>query len=226
MRDFEAAKAFALNQHLHPRPGGWFNQCQKFSRQCVGAPPFGTSARKAFNAIPAANRHTSSPPPPGSIAYYGHADRGAGHAVFVVEGGRVWSNDILRRGRIDRVAWDIFIPKWHLPYRGWIDACPSGRLPVASAPSAPRRLGYRQGKKVFRSKMRFKQPDSDSVWNLQVALMAKGFKFSDGPSGYYGGHTRAMCAAFQRRQGWSGSDADGIAGPGTIRRLGLVWVNR
>ena len=223
MRSYQAAKEFAQFQHERPRAQGWYNQCQMFSRQCVGAPPFGSSARLAFNNIPAANRHTSSPPPPGSIAYYGHPDRGAGHAVFVVEGGHVWSNDILRKGRIDRVAWNVFPSAWRLPYRGWIDSCPAGSLPILSR---PQRHGYRQGKKVYRSRMRFKQPDSDSVWNLQVALMAKGFKFSDGPSGYYGGHTRAMCAAFQRRQGWSGSDADGIAGPGTIRRLGLVWVNR
>jgi peptidoglycan hydrolase-like protein with peptidoglycan-binding domain len=224
MRTYSRAKTFAQHQHDRPRAAGWFNQCQAFSRQCVGAPPFGTSARLAFNAIPAAHRHTSSPPPAGSIAYYGRSDRGFGHAVFVIEGGFVWSNDILRRGKIDRVKWNIFVPRWGLAYRGWIDWCPSGPLPVPRPTKS--RVGFRQGKKVYRSKMRFRQPDSDSVWNLQVALMAKAFKFADGPTGYYGTHTRAACAAFQRRQGWSGRNADGIAGPQTIRRLGLIWVDR
>jgi hypothetical protein len=221
MRTFKQAKEFAQQQH---RSGSqsWFNLCQMFSRQCVGAPPFGTSAREAFNGIPAQSRHTSSPPPAGSIAYYGHSDHGAGHAVFVVHGGFVWSNDIVRRGRIDRVRWDVFVSRWGLPYRGWIDACPSGELPVQDGGGPPR---YRQGKRVYSTKMRLAQEDSDSVWNLQVALIARGFDFDDGPTGYYGLHTRRCCAIFQRRQGWTGQDADGIAGPATIGKLGLVWVD-
>lgn len=225
MRNLDQAKAFAAYQHRFPRGEGWYNQCQFFARQCVGASPFGASARLAFNAIAADHRHTSKPPPPGSIAYYGNHSSGAGHAVFVVDGGYVWSNDILRRSKIDRVRWDIFVSRWGLPYRGWIDHCPAGALPVQrdANTGSPR---YRQGEQVYRSKMRFGQGDSDSVWNLQTALMAKGFRFEDGPTGYYGAHTRRSCAAFQRKQGWTGLDADGIAGPSTIRQLGLVWVNR
>jgi hypothetical protein len=34
----------------------------------------------------------------------------------------------------------------------------------------------------------------------------------------------AACATFQRAQGWTNADADGIAGPETARRLGLTWV--
>lgn len=235
MRTFQQAKAFAERQHVRPTarpPRRWFNRCQGFARQCIGSVPFGISARLAFNAIPAEHRHTSSPPPPGSIAYYGFSNRGFGHAVFVVEGGYVWSNDIKRRGMIDRVKWDVFKRRWGLPYRGWIDWCPSGPLPVQRGASAgsggkPRGGGrFRQGKKVYRSKMRYNQADSDSVWNLQVALIAKGYAFGDGPTGYYGKHTRDMVAAFQRKQGWKGKGADGIAGPLTVRKLGLIWVDK
>jgi len=221
MRTFDEAKEFAQQEHRDGRSHNWFRLCQVFSRQCIGAPPFGASAREAFNSQSAEHRHKSSPPPAGSIAYYGFADRGAGHAVFSVHGGFVWSNDILRPGKIDRVQWDVFVSKWGLPYRGWIDSCPAGELPVQR--TGPTET-YRQRKRVYAEKMRFGQDDSDSVWNLQVALIVKGFPFQNGPSGYYGTHTRASCAAFQRRCGWSGRDADGIAGPGTIERLGLIWV--
>jgi peptidoglycan hydrolase-like protein with peptidoglycan-binding domain len=85
--------------------------------------------------------------------------------------------------------------------------------------------GYRQGRRVYASKMQLAQDDSDSVWNLQVALLARGLEFEDGPTGYYGRHTRRSVAAFQRQRGWQGKDADGIAGPLTIARLGLVWVD-
>ena len=220
MRTYEQAKEFAQQQHRGS--ASWHNLCQLFSRQCVGAAPFGASAREAFDATPSDARHSTSPPPPGSIAYYGFADRGAGHAVFAVNGGFVWSNDIVRTGRIDRVQWDVFPSRWGLPYRGWISACPTGELPVQRQDEGPT---YRQSKRVYRSKMRLEQDDSDSVWNLQVALASRGFEFANGPSGYYGQHTRRSVAAFQRRQGWSGPDADGLAGPATIGRLGLVWVD-
>ena len=223
MRTFDEAKEFAQQQHRDGRAQEWYRLCQVFARQCVGAPAFGASAREAFNAQPASFRHTSSPPPAGSIAYYGFPDRGAGHAVFTVHGGFVWSNDILRSGKIDRVQWDVFMSEWHLPYRGWIDACPAGPLPVQRDGSTQR---YRQGKRVYAEKMRHGQDDSDSVWNLQVALMGKGFAFQNGPTGYYGAHTRTSCAAFQRRCGWSGRDANGIAGPGTVDRLGLIWIEK
>jgi hypothetical protein len=223
MRSYPQAKDFAQQQH---RTGStsWHNLCQMFSRQCVGAAPFGASAREAFNATPGEDRHESSPPPPGAIAYYGFADHGAGHAVFAVHGGFVWSNDILRPGRIDRVRWDVFPNRWRLPYRGWISRTPSGELPIQQSADRGDLPGYRQGRKVYASRMHLEQDDSDSVWNLQVALMARGFEFEDGPTAYYGRHTRRCVAAFQTRRGWTGRDADGIAGPQTIARLGLVWV--
>ena len=230
MRTYALAKAFAENQHDHPIASGWFDLCQVFSRQCVGAPPFGTSARLAFEGTPTAHRHTSSPPPPGSLAYYGRPGVGDGHAVFVVEGGMVWSTDILRHAKVDKVRWDTFTngkPKgWSLPYRGWIDWCPAGDLPVQHlAPDGPAVVGpYRQAKQVYKSKMHLQQADSDSVWNLQVALAAMGHPVTGGPTGFYGTQTRDACAAFQRGQGWPGQGADGIAGPLTAERLGLVWV--
>jgi hypothetical protein len=51
MRSYAQAKAFAVQQH---RSGSddWFRTCRMFARQCVGAGPFGMSARPAFNALP------------------------------------------------------------------------------------------------------------------------------------------------------------------------------
>ncbi|MFB9315250.1 peptidoglycan-binding domain-containing protein [Nocardioides plantarum] len=223
MRTFEQAKAYAISQHHQPSRD-WYRWCQVFSRQCVGAPGFGASARLAFNSIPPRSKHVTMPPPPGSIAYYGSGTSGSGHAVFAVEGGFVWSTDILRRGKIDRVRWDVFQTKWNLRYRGWIEACPSGALPVTLRAST--RPGYKQNRKVYRSKMHLYQADSDSVWNLQLALMARGYSIGAGPTGTFGIHTMVACAAFQGSRGWKARRADGIPGAETIRQLGLVWVDR
>jgi len=102
-------------------------------------------------------------------------------------------------------------------------AAPGGAAPV-TAHSPGFTPQFRQGRKVYRSKMRFEQADSDSVWNVQNALIAKGLPIEDGPTDFYGEAARAACQRFQEAQGWTGSDADGIAGPETTRRLGLIWV--
>jgi hypothetical protein len=246
MRTYAQAVAFARRQHNAPSQD-WFNLCQALARQCVGAAPFGLSAREAFNAIPREHRHVSDPPPAGSIAYYGRVRAGFGHAVFVVEDGFVWSNDILRKGKVDKVRWDVFVDRWGLAYRGWIDRCPHGELPVTRpdesrahgggaskrrrAPEKPRQEvqpdavpGLRRGGQVFSSRMRFGQADSDSVWNLQVALIGQGLSIPAGPSDFYGAQTLAACTSFQRSQGWAGAAANGVAGPVTVTRLGLTWV--
>ena len=167
MRTYGQAKEFAQQQH-RSGSASWHNMCQMFSRQCVGAPPFGSSAREAFNRIPAEQRHTSSPPPAGSIAYYGFRDHGSGHAVFAVNGGFVWSNDILRT-RPHRPG-----PVGRLPRAG--GGCPTAAgsrpAPAASCRCRTRTRHRRTGRAVGSTAAGcgFAQDDSDSVWNLQVAL--------------------------------------------------------
>ena len=98
----------------------------------------------------------------------------------------------------------------------WIDAQPSDEV-------SP---GVLQGGKVYASKMHLGATDSDSVRNLQIMLNEKENTEPILPvTGNYLELTVAKCAAFQRSCGWSGIDADGIAGPETVKRLGLTWVD-
>ncbi|MET7293118.1 N-acetylmuramoyl-L-alanine amidase [Streptomyces griseoloalbus] len=60
------------------------------------------------------------------------------------------------------------------------------------------------------------------VADLQRSLIERGEEIPAGVTGYYGDQTRAAVASFQRKQGWTGSDADGIPGIETCRRLGLT----
>ena len=60
----------------------------------------------------------------------------------------------------------------------------------------------------------------------QIArIKGHGHRVAGGASAAYDEATVRACAAFQRAQGWTGADADGIAGPQTVDRLGLVWVD-
>jgi hypothetical protein len=137
MHSYAEAKAFAVAEQKHASRN-WSNSCQMFARTAFGAAAWAPSAREAFNSTPAAHRHTSFPPPAGSIAYYGVADRGFGHAVVVVENGWVYSTDILRSGCVDKVKWNVFEKAWGLSYRGWIDTTPSGPLPIQHPAPAPK----------------------------------------------------------------------------------------
>ncbi|MGW6257609.1 peptidoglycan-binding domain-containing protein [Streptomyces sp. NPDC055085] len=62
------------------------------------------------------------------------------------------------------------------------------------------------------------------VKDLQNALKTHGK--NPGPiDGIFGDQTKAAVKAFQKVQGWSGADADGIPGPGTCQFLGLTVVS-
>jgi peptidoglycan hydrolase-like protein with peptidoglycan-binding domain len=57
--------------------------------------------------------------------------------------------------------------------------------------------------------------------SLQRALIRAGYAIPSGPTGWYGPETTRAVTRFQRAQGWSGRGADGLAGPETLRRLGV-----
>ncbi len=71
-----------------------------------------------------------------------------------------------------------------------------------------------------RDKVRYGASGSQ-VLAVDKSLIRKGYGryLSSGPSSYYGKTTRAGVKAFQKNQGWTGTDADGNAGPETWRRL-------
>ena len=87
------------------------------------------------------------------------------------------------------------------------------------------RVGFRQNRMVFSSKMHLGQMDSDSVWNLQLALIRHDLSIgAPAPTGNYLNGTLGAVKKFQLAQGWSGKGADGLAGKQTVKRLGLTWV--
>jgi peptidoglycan hydrolase-like protein with peptidoglycan-binding domain len=60
------------------------------------------------------------------------------------------------------------------------------------------------------------------ITGLQRALVSAGCDVVGKYTAFYGEGTKAAVACFQRKQGWSGSDADGVVGPMTAERLFLV----
>lgn len=72
-----------------------------------------------------------------------------------------------------------------------------------------------------KSKTKWNPKKAILVYNLQGALISRGYSIPAGRTGYFGPMTKKAVKAFQRSQGWRGSDADGIPGSGTLKRLGL-----
>lgn len=99
--------------HLHNM--GWYNRCLAFVNAAWNyqVPRFrlGT-ARQSMNA---GRRTMAGRPPAGAGVYW---DTGpAGHIALAAGDGSVYSNDIVKAGRIDRVRQQV-VNKWG-PYRGW-----------------------------------------------------------------------------------------------------------
>lgn len=89
----------------------------------------------------------------------------------------------------------------------------------------PQNLKTRGNGLVYASKMRIGQGDSDSVWNVQVALLLRGFSIPAGPTDYFGNQTVAAVKEFQTEEGWSADLVTGIPDESTIKALGdLQWV--
>lgn len=230
MRTYNQAEAYAQHQHISPTRN-WTNDCQMFVRQCVGAASWATSARKAFNAIPLSHRHTSFPPPPGAIAYYGNSAYGNGHTAFASgTKGYVWSNDIRREGKIDLVGWNVFSSAWGLKYRGWIDWTPSGKIDIPSfgaiqspdtkviptislarvIKAAQVDPGAPQGHKTYPTE----------VYIVEKALVHAGLLAASYVDGSYGTKTRTAYSMWQQHLGYSGHDANGIPGVTSLTTLG------
>lgn len=214
----DAARAYSQRgtlfaSDLSPLTGG---MCQMFTRTCAGAPSGAPDASGAWRA--ARYRHTRGTAPRGALVYWLGGSRGHGHAAVSEGGGYVWSTDIKREARVDLVSIAYLSARWsNLDYQGWsedtngvrisgltVAASVDESLVVSLAQMAPGRSG-------------------SDVRDLQYALRRAGMAAYNpsGVTGYFGDETRKMVAAFQRKQGWSGSDADGLPGPVTLQRLGL-----
>jgi hypothetical protein len=207
--------------------------CIGVVRRSWGIGSLGGSALIAFRNVPDREMHYTDPldVPEGAICYglnglHGQPLTRYGHAWIAARNLQGWSTDYSGLG-----TWKLApmsLPRWTNGDKQvqWTSWTPYGRLPVGQTQRQRNNAvtySYRQGKKVYSSKMRLGQMNSDSVWNLSLALRQKGF-WRHPPINDYTPALRDACAAYQRSQGWSGVGANGIAGPLTIRRLGLIWV--
>lgn len=110
--------------------------CQKFSRSCWDINPGYASAIQAWRSQPVEHRHADRNAPVGALVYFEGGTYG--HATFSAGGTRVYSTDILRKGKVDLVDISVIEKRWGLKHLGWTDRQGSVVLPVGPVPAPPR----------------------------------------------------------------------------------------
>jgi peptidoglycan hydrolase-like protein with peptidoglycan-binding domain len=148
-----------------------------------------------------------------------------------------FSNDIRRHEKVDTVPITenkdhaAFTMEWGLPYRGWIDWCPSGKLDVQPAAkpvpgkhepqahsSAPAPAPVLPDVHLLRV-----QPGQSNgeVKLVQKALQRMGVEC--GPvDGVFGPVTQKGYTQWQLICGFKGKDANGAPGAKSLRALGIA----
>ena len=140
LRSYEQSVAWARNKVINPGQN-WAYLCQMFSHECIGAAPFGDvdpavgsrTAKTAWQWGVANNCAYTGPPPPGSLAYF---EGGAtGHAVFVTDGGMVFSTPY---GSLTGTTTGIGVVSFRAfpHYLGYITRVPEGPIDIRSLGSS------------------------------------------------------------------------------------------
>jgi len=163
-------------------------------------------------------------PPYGAPVFWAGGRVGFGHIAIMTKNGLVRSSDAGGRGEMGTKPLSWFEDHWGQRYLGWAEGFNGMRIPgLGDDKAATVSQPANNGTSVSLSNLRWGSRHDD-VKVYQKALRAKGFaKFNpSGVTGNYGEETKAMTAAFQRAQGWSGDDADGFPGPRTLQLLGLT----
>ena len=215
MRTSSEAIAWGRRQISQPSKN-WYRLCLNFVMTALDARPSGSpDADTAWNKTPASHKRRDTNPPPGVPVYWETSGK-ADHVALSTGNGRVLSNDIRRRGKIDEVPISEITRKWNAQYLGWTTTYVGQPLNLSAPPADPNEFPGTDAFKLGQS--------HPAVVTLDKRLIAHGFdkhssgaKYTPGPT--FTKWTRANVRDFQRAQGWTGSDADGYPGPSTWARL-------
>lgn len=202
-----AALAFARSQRQSPTRN-WTGMCLAFCRQtwglAGGVPDANASWRMARDKRTSIMSAPAGAPVWWAVGKHGH--------IAIADGkGNCYSTDIRRRGKVDLVPIGEVQRRWRAQPLGWSPYLNGHRLPLGKAgTAAPATSLPEPGQRGAR------------VAQLQRALIAAGFEIRAGATGFYGAQTIAAVRACQRKQGFSGTNADGRVGAATWKWLQLA----
>ena len=217
-RTVAEAVTAARRQVEHPSQN-WLGWCLKFCRLCWGLPLLGIPNANAGWAGAVRRRTTvrHGYPPPGALVFW--AVGKFGHIALSAGGGLVYSNDILRAGKIDLVSIGKITSGWKAIYRGWTsDYCGAATLPLRLVHYGHVRDAARRDPKAPQGATT--AGAKDSVIIVEKALVSRRLLETRWVDGSFGTKTVDAYAAYQKSLGYKGPDADGIPGISSLISLG------
>lgn len=129
IRTGQSALNWASNQHYHPSRD-WTRDCLMFVRMSFNVGPrYGSAITAYYNTN---SRHTSWPPPKAVPVWW--AGGRYGHVALSIGDGTCWSNDYVRRGKIDRVRISSITNGWNYRYLGWSEDINEVKIYVPAQP--------------------------------------------------------------------------------------------
>jgi hypothetical protein len=177
-------------------PRLWRGLCLQFTRTMLGVPSRDPSAIAAWKAVPKDQRHPNSVPPPGVPVFWQGGTYG--HVALSAGDGYVLSTDIRRAGKVDKVKIELIGQRWGYKLLGWTESLNGRRVW-----SPPKPVSVAQVRDFVERNGHY--PNG----RITKALIAEGFD-----------NTIEGYASWQKACGYTGPDADGLAGRNTLMRLG------
>lgn len=204
----------AAKAQVHKPSRDWYMWCLKFVRTSWGIPATGIKDANAAWRM-AKDKHPGNANPPAGAPVYWAVGK-FGHIAISDGTGHVYSNDILRKGKIDRVPISLIARKWKAKYLGWSSDYCGRPLPLAptKAPETPTTKPATKGSEPFPGETFFKnQPNSPIITAMGKRLVTEGCsEYAKGPGPRWGEADRKSYAKWQRKLGYTGKAADGWPG--------------
>jgi Putative peptidoglycan binding domain len=208
------AQAIAFARSHRSNPVGF---CLQYVRTAYGVDARFPSAAAAWRGAQFQHPVTKGAlVPRGAPVLWTGGSHGAGHIAIGTGNGDCWSSDAGGSGVVAKVNIDELTSRWKIDFQGWVEDINGVRVFEPGHSDAPASSESISLKRV--------RPDPrPDVRKLQEALRKRLPDLTKrlAVDGVFGPETQEAYAAWQRRCGFRGKDADGVPGTVTLQRLGF-----
>lgn len=221
-RTGDAAIAWGKYQVNHPSRN-WYRLCLVFVQGCCAVPPKEPNAGSDWDHAPDKHYVNHGSEIPAAVPVHWETSSVADHIAFSIGGGLCLSTDAARTGRVDIVSIDSITRNWNCRLQGWTPWIEGVRVWTPPKPGNLPQVSLAYVVEAARKDPRAKQGvgvHPIHVRRLELALRGEGLLSRYYGDGSYGSTTIGAYAAWQKRLGYSGKDANGIPGMQSLKVLG------